>query len=170
MSSAQSADGSGPQPDARSGEPRGPREVGEPGGRRPLYGPATPVLEGLFAEQGLTAGEWWPFLVQEEGKALPGGVEALSGFVLTRGGEVYGWWLDWAPATGKPLTGPQQDGASGSGGGGSRRRVAGGRERALPGAPEGRYVLDRWWRVVAPEREFAGDAEYRRARQQLGLA
>ena len=125
MSWARLRDGDGPASDARSGAPGGP---GAPGGRRPLYGPAAPVLEGLFAAQGLTAGEWWPFLVQEEGKVLPGGVEALSGFVLTRGGEVFGWWLDWAP--------------------------------------EGRYVLDRWWRVGAPEREFAGDAEFRRARRR----
>jgi hypothetical protein len=53
------------------------------------------VLARLFAARGLPAGAWWPFLVQEEGKALPGGLESLSGFVLTRAGDVYGWWLDW---------------------------------------------------------------------------
>ena len=65
-----------------------------------LRGPAAPVLERLLAERGLGAGEWWPFLVQEEGKALPGGLESLSGFVLTRRGRVFGWWLDWDPARG----------------------------------------------------------------------
>ncbi|MDQ3702540.1 MAG: hypothetical protein M3442_16695, partial [Chloroflexota bacterium] len=152
-----------------SGEPKESGGLGAWGGRRPLYGPAAPVLEGLFAEQGLTAGEWWPFLVQEEGKALPGGVETLSGFVLTQSGEVYGWWLDWAPVTGTSLAGPNRGGTSGSGWGGSSTRVAGVHEGAVPGATEGRYVLDRWWRVGAPEREFAGDAEYRRARRHLGL-
>jgi hypothetical protein len=60
-----------------------------------LRGPAAPVLQRLLAEKGLPAGDWWPFLVQEEGKALPGGLESLSGYVLTRSGEVFGWWLDW---------------------------------------------------------------------------
>ncbi|MGH2371280.1 MAG: hypothetical protein ACRDI2_24150, partial [Chloroflexota bacterium] len=62
---------------------------------RPAYGPAAQVLERLFAEKGLQPGQWWPFLVQGEGKPLPGGLESLSGFVLTRDGDVYGWWLDW---------------------------------------------------------------------------
>ncbi len=35
------------------------------------------------------------FLLQQEGRQLPRGVEALSGFVLTSSGEVYGFWLDW---------------------------------------------------------------------------
>jgi hypothetical protein len=109
---------------------RGARDVPDKEGRRPLHGPAAPVLEGLFAARGLRAGEWWPFLVQGEGKLLPGGIEALSGFVLTRQGEVYGWWLDWE-------------------------------------APPGRYVLDRWWRVEAPQEAFGADAEYLRARRRL---
>jgi hypothetical protein len=95
------------------------------------------VLERLLAARGLAPGEWWLFLVQEEGKPLPGGLEALSGFVLTRAGDVFGWWLGWDPD--------------------------------LPPSEEGDYVFDRWWRVAAPERAFAGDEEYRRARERLGL-
>ena len=73
------------------------RAESEAGGRawEPAPGPAGPVLARLFAARGLAAGAWWPFLVQEEGKSLPGGLESLSGFVLTRTGDVYGWWLDW---------------------------------------------------------------------------
>jgi hypothetical protein len=100
-----------------------------------LRGPAAPVLQRLRAEKGLLAGDWWPFLVQEEGKALPGGLESLSGYILTRGGEVFGWWLDW--------------------------------DAGAPG--DGDYAFDRWWRVARPEREFAGDGEYRRARERLRL-
>jgi hypothetical protein len=111
---------------------------------RPLHGPAARVMARLLAERGLVPGEWWPFLVQGEGTSLPGGLEALSGFVLALDGRVYGWWLGWEP----------DDGVGGQEG----------------GAPEGRYVLDRWWRVDAPEAEFAGDAEYAAARRRLGLS
>jgi hypothetical protein len=100
------------------------------------------VLERLFAAKGLAPGTWWTFLVQGEGKTLPGGLESLSGFVLTRGGEVYGWWLDWE--------GPSQSSVG-------------------PDAAGGGYALDRWWPVAAPQREFRNDAEYRVARRQLGL-
>ncbi len=118
------------------------------------------MLERLFAARGLRSGEWWPFLVQEEGTPLPGGLEALSGFVLTRSGDVYGWWLDWAPA---------DAGLAADEGLATGRTGSGGIETGAPGAPQGRYVLDRWWRVAAPEREFAADAEYRGARERLGL-
>jgi hypothetical protein len=89
------------------------------------------VLARLFAAKGLPDDAWWPFLVSGEGKALPGGLESLSGFVLTRDGRVYGWWLD----------------------------VDAG----------GEHVLDRWWQVEQPEREFAQDAEFRQARRRLAL-
>jgi hypothetical protein len=81
----------------RDGEPAEPAEHPEDvtAGGAAAPGPAGPVLARLFAARGLPAGAWWPFLVQEEGKALPGGLESLSGFVLTRAGDVYGWWLDW---------------------------------------------------------------------------
>ncbi|MDQ3701595.1 MAG: hypothetical protein M3442_11850, partial [Chloroflexota bacterium] len=70
MSPARPADAGDREPAARPREAMEAREpgwAGALGGRRPFYGPAAPVLEGLFTEQGLTAGEWWPFLVQEEG-------------------------------------------------------------------------------------------------------
>jgi hypothetical protein len=35
------------------------------------------------------------FLTQREGTALPGGLEAVSGFVLDRQGVVHGFWLAW---------------------------------------------------------------------------
>jgi hypothetical protein len=96
----------------------------------PVHGPAAPLLEELFSAKGLRPGGWWPFLVQGEGTRLPGGIEAISGFVLARDGAVYGWWLGWQA---------------------------------------GRYTFERWWRVEAPERAFAADAEYALARRRLGL-
>jgi hypothetical protein len=122
-----------------------------------LHGPAAPVLARLFAAQGLPAGAWWPFHVQQEGKRLPGGLEALSGFVLTAAGDVYGWWLDWAPS-----------GAArrGVGDGGAEGDVE---DAVVEDGRAGGYVFDRWWRVIGPEREFGADAEYRRARRGLGL-
>jgi len=35
------------------------------------------------------------FLTQSEGTRLPGGLEALSGFVLEPGGRVHRFWLAW---------------------------------------------------------------------------
>ncbi len=81
----------------------------------PIHGPAAPVLEALFAKKGIPTGEWWPFFVQGEGKDLPGGLESLSGFLLTRDGRVFGWWLDagpdGAPALDRwwPVEDPQQE-------------------------------------------------------------
>ena len=124
-------------PPSRPSGPSGPSR------RSGLHGPAAPVLERLFAARGLAAGTWRAFLVQEEGEALPGGLESLSGFVLTRSGDVFGWWLDWDAR------------APGPGGAGPRL---------------GDYVLSRWWRVGEPERELGADGEYRRARERLGLA
>jgi hypothetical protein len=51
------------------------------------------VLRRLLAARGL--GRFALFLVQEEGIELPGGVEAISGFVLAPSGDVFGFWLDW---------------------------------------------------------------------------
>ena len=56
-------------------------------------GTARDLLRRLLAERGID--RFTLFLVQQEGKLLPGGVEAVSGFVLTAGGEIYGFWLDW---------------------------------------------------------------------------
>ncbi len=55
--------------------------------------PTGNILRALLAEKGIRRYEL--FLTQQEGKQLPGGVEAISGFVLAEGGEVYGFWLDW---------------------------------------------------------------------------
>lgn len=116
--------------------------------QRPFHGPAGPMLERLFAEKGLGSGGWWPFLVQAEGIPLPGGLEALSGFVLAADGSVYGWWLGWASLRDGP------------------RCAASGPDTV---SGDGDYMLERWWRVEAPEQAFAMDAEYRLARQRLGL-
>lgn len=35
------------------------------------------------------------FLLQQEGKELPGGLESLSGFVLDDEGRVHGFWFDY---------------------------------------------------------------------------
>lgn len=117
-----------------------------------LRGPLAPVLARLLAERGLAAGDWWPFLVQGEGKRLPGpeGLEEHSGFVLDRSGAVHGWWLGWEH--------PGGDGTPAPGGGEADRT-----------SDAGRYVLERWWQVREPERAFARDAEYRAARRRLGL-
>jgi hypothetical protein len=51
------------------------------------------VLRRLLTERSI--GRFALFLVQEEGIELPGGLEAVSGFVLASTGEVFGFWLDW---------------------------------------------------------------------------
>ncbi len=58
----------------------------------------------LLAERGIS--RFALFLVQQEGKALPGGLEAISGFVLTSGGKVYGFWLDWDDCQGRYVLDP----------------------------------------------------------------
>lgn len=87
------------------------------------------VLGQLLAEKGIE--RFALFLVQQEGKELPGGIEAISGFVLTPAGEVFGFWLDWDPVA-------------------------------------RRYVLQPWYRV-SELAAFEHDAEYHRARRELGL-
>ncbi len=54
---------------------------------------ASDLLRRLLEERGIH--RFATFLTQQEGKPLPGGIEAISGFVLTDRGEVYGFWLDW---------------------------------------------------------------------------
>ena len=51
------------------------------------------IIRNLLAKRGIT--RYALFLTQYEGKALPGDVESISGFVLTSEGDVYGFWLDW---------------------------------------------------------------------------
>ncbi len=90
---------------------------------------ARSVLRQLLAEKGID--RFALFLVQQEGKELPGGIEAMSGFVLTSAGEIFGFWLDWDPVA-------------------------------------RRYVLDPWYQV-SEVAAFQCDAEYHRARRELGL-
>jgi len=47
----------------------------------------------LLRERGI--GRHALFLTQREGTALPGGLEAVSGFVLDEMGRVPGFWLAW---------------------------------------------------------------------------
>ena len=47
----------------------------------------------LLRERGI--GRHVLFLTQREGTALPGGLEAVSGFVLDGRGRVHGFWLAW---------------------------------------------------------------------------
>ncbi len=54
--------------------------------------PTSVILRRLLAERGIH--RFALFLVQQEGRMLPDGVEAISGFVLTDS-DVYGFWLDW---------------------------------------------------------------------------
>ncbi len=58
--------------------------------------PSTPtgqILRRLLLQKGID--RFAPFLTQQEGRMLPGGIESVSGFVLTGEGELYGFWLDW---------------------------------------------------------------------------
>jgi hypothetical protein len=82
----------------RGSRARRPADASDP----PINGPSGPVLERLFSEKGLRPGTWWPFLVQGEGKQLPFGIESQSGFVLSRDGRVFAWWLD-ATSGGAPV-------------------------------------------------------------------
>ena len=51
------------------------------------------LIDRLLAERGI--GRHALFLTQREGLALPDGLEAVSGFVLDREGQVHGFWLAW---------------------------------------------------------------------------
>jgi len=54
------------------------------------------VIERLLAERGI--GRHALFLTQREGISLPGGLEAVSGFVVDDRGRVHGFWLAWDDA------------------------------------------------------------------------
>jgi hypothetical protein len=56
---------------------------------------ALDVVDRLLRRRGV--GRHAYFLVQQEGTELPGGVEAVSGFVLDAHGRVHGFWLGWDP-------------------------------------------------------------------------
>jgi hypothetical protein len=51
------------------------------------------AIARLLGERGI--GRHALFLTQREGIALPGGLEAVSGFVLDEQGHVHGFWLSW---------------------------------------------------------------------------
>ncbi len=51
------------------------------------------AIRRLLAERGI--GRHALFLTQREGIRLPGGLESLSGFVLTADGTVYSFWFGW---------------------------------------------------------------------------
>jgi len=51
------------------------------------------AIDRLLAERGV--GRHALFLAQREGTILPGGLEAVSGFVLDDQGQVHGFWLAW---------------------------------------------------------------------------
>jgi hypothetical protein len=51
------------------------------------------AISRLLNERGI--GRHALFLTQREGTTLPGGLEAVSGFVLDERGRVHGFWLAW---------------------------------------------------------------------------
>jgi hypothetical protein len=55
--------------------------------------PESRAISRLLRERGI--GRHALFLTQREGTALPGGLEAVSGFALDERGRVYGFWLGW---------------------------------------------------------------------------
>ena len=55
--------------------------------------PERRAIDELLRERGL--GRHALFLTQREGQPLPGGLEAVSGFVLDEHGRVHGFWLAW---------------------------------------------------------------------------
>ena len=55
--------------------------------------PELRAITRLLRERGIGRHEL--FLTQREGTTLPGGLEAVSGFVLDEQGRVHGFWLAW---------------------------------------------------------------------------
>jgi hypothetical protein len=70
----------------------------------PARTPESRAIRRLLAARGIP--RYALFLTQREGKALPNGLEALSGFVLTPDGAVHGFWLDWDPTAAAPTLDP----------------------------------------------------------------
>lgn len=58
--------------------------------------PERHAITRLLRERGI--GRHALFLTQREGTVLPGGLEAVSGFVLDERGRVHGFWLAWDDA------------------------------------------------------------------------
>ena len=63
------------------------------GGRRTSLSRERQAIDRLLGERGI--GRHALFLTQREGIVLPGGLEAVSGFVLDHHGRVHGFWLAW---------------------------------------------------------------------------
>lgn len=57
------------------------------------------TIRRLLAARGI--GQHALFLTQREGQRLPGGLEALSGFILTDRCVVYSFWLGWDARRGR---------------------------------------------------------------------
>jgi hypothetical protein len=75
----------------------------------PSASPTRQILDRLLRERGIT--RYALFLVSDEGKEIPGPpgappIHAISGFVLTETGQVYGFWLDWDPTTRRHVLDP----------------------------------------------------------------
>jgi hypothetical protein len=51
------------------------------------------VLDRLLRERGID--RYGLFLVSGEGRILPGGVEATSGYVVDEAGAIHFFWMDW---------------------------------------------------------------------------
>ena len=60
---------------------------------RPAITPERRAIARSLRERGI--GRHALFLTQREGTTLPGGLEAVSGFVLDQHGRVHGFWLAW---------------------------------------------------------------------------
>jgi hypothetical protein len=67
-----------------------------PGPRDRHRSPEQRAVTRLLRERGI--GRHALFLTQREGVTLPGGLEAISGFVLDRDGHAHGFWLAWDDA------------------------------------------------------------------------
>jgi hypothetical protein len=94
------------------------------------------LLDALIQQRGLKPGEYSLFFVTGEGEFLPGGapedpIEEVSGYVLSKQGRVFSFWLGWDP--------------------------------------DKQEVTLTEWQEVLPEPHWLTSAEYRRARERLGL-
>jgi hypothetical protein len=66
--------------------------------------PTLQVLQRLLAEKGIRDFEL--FLLQQEGRILPNGLEQISGFIATPSGSAFGFWLEYDDRLGKPTLDP----------------------------------------------------------------
>jgi hypothetical protein len=82
--------------DGRASEPTHRRAGRTDGNAAPAPSAERRAIERLLAERGV--GRHALFLTQREGTLLPGGLEAVSGFVLDERSRVHGFWLAWDDA------------------------------------------------------------------------